>query len=336
MKWIWSQPSVGSGPDGHLLDSADSSSGDGSDLDVSLVSPSSSPGVSDDVVVLSVLGSVSDSGDGVVEGGSALGRVEDSSSVHLEDSGVGLNGHGHGSGSDGSLELVDGLGLNLGVGLDVNLSLGGGGLAALGSGSVGVVRLELLSVLLGVGEGVGLPSTVASVGSGVAVDELLLGEGEELSGLDEVVSLDGGGGREGPAGSALSLVLHGVDGSLGSPVDGVGEVLGVEDGGLGELKGGGGLVSEESLVLEVGHGGELVVSDGEGVLGGVDLLDLLVLLGELLESEVVLLGGSEGESELGDVLDEVLVSLSGDGLLAEVVESEGGESLAKNVGHFKN
>lgn len=69
----------------------------------------------------------------------------------------------------------------------------------MGLGGVGVVALEVLGVLLGVDESVGLPSTVASVGLGVAINELLLGEGEEASGLDEMSTFDGSGGGESPA-----------------------------------------------------------------------------------------------------------------------------------------
>jgi len=57
-----------------------------------------------------------------------------------------------------------------------------------------------------------------------AVDKLLLGERFELSVLVEVSSLNGSGSGEGPARSTMSLVLHWGDGSLGSPVDLIGEV----------------------------------------------------------------------------------------------------------------
>ena len=191
--------SLGGWPERDLLDTADTDTWDGSDLDVSLVSPRGTPGVSDDVVVLGSIVSVSDGGDGVVELGSASGGVEDSTGVHLEDRSVGLNGDGGWSLGNGSLELINGLGSNVGVGGNTNLTLGGRVLAGSISGSVWIVSLELLSVGLGIGEGVVLPSTRASVGSGVAVNELLLGKGEESSGLDEVVSLNGSGGREGPA-----------------------------------------------------------------------------------------------------------------------------------------
>ena len=125
----------------------------------------------------------------------------------------------------------------------------------------------------------------------------------------------------------MSLVLDWVDGSLGSPVDGGGEVGGIED-----LDGGGGglsLVSEESLVFVLGPGGELVVSDGEGVvLVSVDLLVLGVLLVEEGESEGVLLLGSVGDTVFGEVLDESLLDdgVDGGGVVTHVdsEESSGG------------
>merc|ERR1719263_1905705 len=74
------------------LDTADTGAFDSGDLDVSLISPRSSPGVSDDVVLLSVLGSVSNGGNGVIELSSASFGVQDTTGVLLEDSIVSLNG----------------------------------------------------------------------------------------------------------------------------------------------------------------------------------------------------------------------------------------------------
>lgn len=181
------------------MDTADTKTIDGGDLDVSLVSPGSTPGVSNEVVLLSVLGSVTNSGDGVVELGSAELGVHNTGLVLLEDGSVGLNGHGHWLLGNGGLELVNRLGWDGLVGLDINLSGVLGSLARSGSSGVGVVALEVLSVLFGVDESVGLPSTVASVGLGVAINELLLGEGEESSGGEEVGTFDGSGGGESPA-----------------------------------------------------------------------------------------------------------------------------------------
>lgn len=180
------------------MDTADTGTFDGGDLDVSIKSPGSTPGVSDNVVVLSSLGSVTNSGDGVIEGGTASGGVEDTGGVSLEDGSIGLNGDGGWSLSDGSLKLLDGSGLDVSIGGDLSW---GGLLVSAGSvsSSVGIVGLVLGEVGLQVVEGVGLPSTVATVGGGVAVNKLLLGEALELSGLDEMVSLNSADGGEGPA-----------------------------------------------------------------------------------------------------------------------------------------
>jgi len=117
----------------------------------------------------------------------------------LEDSFVSLNGDGNWLFGDGGLQLGNRFGWDGSISLDVDLSGVLGSLARLGSSLVGVVALEVLSLLLGINEGVGLPSTIAASGFSVAINELLLREGEELSGLDEVLTLNGSGGRESPA-----------------------------------------------------------------------------------------------------------------------------------------
>jgi hypothetical protein len=125
----------------------------------------------------------------------------------------------------------------------------------------------------------------------------------------------------------LSLVLDWVDGSGGDPVDGGWELGGVEISGLqiGEVSWH--LESVHSLGLERGVGGELVVSDDERVLGGVDLLDLGVLLGEEVHSELELLLGSVVEAEGVDVLNELLLHLNGGwGLAREDAEVGGGSA----------
>jgi len=65
------------------------------DVNVTTFSPSWSPGVSDDVVGLSVFSSESDSSDGVIELGSASGGVQDTTGVTLEGLGVGFNSNGN-------------------------------------------------------------------------------------------------------------------------------------------------------------------------------------------------------------------------------------------------
>jgi hypothetical protein len=87
------------------LDTADTKSFDGSDVDVTTFTPASAPGVSDDVVILTIFGSVSDGSDGVIELSSALWVVEDSGFVTLERHGVSFNGDRGWAFSNGSLKL---------------------------------------------------------------------------------------------------------------------------------------------------------------------------------------------------------------------------------------
>ena len=95
------------------MDTADTGgSFNGGDHDVTLISPVWSPGVSDDVVRLSVLVSISDSGDGVIELGSASGGVQDTTGVTLESHLVGFDGDGDWSLGDSSKELSSRVGLD--------------------------------------------------------------------------------------------------------------------------------------------------------------------------------------------------------------------------------
>lgn len=156
-------------------------------------------------------------------------------------------------------------------------------LAGLVSADVGVLVLGGDSVVLDVAEGRVHPSTVAAVvaiGLG-AVDQLLLGE--ELLGLagDEQGALKGSDGREGPAGSAGSLVLDASDLSGSNPVDVAVDIGGPHGPGVGvgelpvDLQG---EVHAGELLL--GQIGELVDSHlvGLGVVGvvGVDLGHILL------------------------------------------------------------
>jgi len=184
------------------LDTADTGTIDGGDLDVSSITPGSTPGVSDDVVLLSRLGTIADGGNGVIEGSTTSLGVHDTTGVHLEDGLVGLDGDGDWGLGDGSLQLGDGVGWDVSVRGNTDLTLGGIIFAGAGlsrSRGVWVSGLELLKLGLEVGEGVGLPSTLTSVRGLVAGDDFLLGEGEKGSGLEEMSTLDGAGGGESPA-----------------------------------------------------------------------------------------------------------------------------------------
>ena len=185
---------------GAELDTADTIAITGvGDLDVSIVTPGCTPRVLDEVVGLSVVSSVSNGEDTVVEG-SSTARVEDTAGVHLEGGLVGLDGDGGWSSLDGGHEGRAGF---LG---DLGVSLVGGDTSVVGlvagssHGGVGVVGLELSTVVLVPVEGTGHGATVAaSRAEVVAIDKLLLGEGVEGSVFAEVGSLKSAGGGEGPS-----------------------------------------------------------------------------------------------------------------------------------------
>jgi len=115
---------------------------------------------------LSGLGTVSDSGNGVIELGSTFLGVHDTTGVHLEDGLVGLDGDGDWGKGDGGLQLGDGVGWDVLVRSNTDLTLGGIIFAGAGLSStrgIWVGGLELLKLGLEVLEGVGLPSTLAAI-----------------------------------------------------------------------------------------------------------------------------------------------------------------------------
>jgi len=71
-----------------------------------MVTPASTPRVADEHVVLATLGSVANSGDTVVEVGTASSAGENSRFVSLEDRLVSLDGDRHDSLGDGGVELA--------------------------------------------------------------------------------------------------------------------------------------------------------------------------------------------------------------------------------------
>ena len=93
--------------EGKRLDSADASSFDGGDLHVAVLTPVGVPGVSEDVVILSAFGAVSDKSDCMVECGSTGDIIEDTSLVVLEHGLVSFNGDSDWLLNDGCLQLRD-------------------------------------------------------------------------------------------------------------------------------------------------------------------------------------------------------------------------------------
>ena len=163
----------------------------------------------------------------MIKAGATCSRVEDSTSVHLEDRLVSFDEDRDWLLGNSGLHLVDVIGLDsLVVGNVSSRCLGGRVFARSVPSSVRVVVLKLSKVVLPVVEGILLPAASAAVVTvtkidGCAVDELLLGEALKFTGLEEMGSLESSSGGECPAGSALALVLDWSDCALGAPVDGV-------------------------------------------------------------------------------------------------------------------
>ncbi len=315
---------LGNGVDGLLVHAALVAVAD--HADVTLLTPRGAPRVLDDPVVLASLSAVTDSEDTVVELGAAS-SIEDTTGVELEGLLGSHDGNGDGDGVDGGHEgsLVEG-GDELVAG---DLGLGSAGLLArLVLGGVRVVLLNAeASVLDTPLESVVHQATAAAVVAvgARAINHLLLGNGEEVAGLDLPSTLDGAGGGEGPAGTALALVLDGGDSTLGAPVEGVsvadaGELSSVEGVGKGSLD-----VVETGVLgseLLVGEVTELVDGEGVGVALGV-LGEDVVEVG----LEGVVLGEEVGHLVLlGVLLDEA----SEEELILRISEGGGGASSDQN------
>jgi len=172
---------------------------DSVDVNVTIVTPRSTPGVLDNESFEDTDLLVTDSQDSVIEVSTATSG-EDTLAVELEDILISFDEDGDGEVDDGSLELFSGLGGNESVTSVGLLGLGGVELAGTISGSVGIVRFDFETVLSGILDSEIRPATLATITSiGSAVNDLLFREGEEFTSLDEVETFNGTGGGESPA-----------------------------------------------------------------------------------------------------------------------------------------
>lgn len=302
-------------------------------LDVSVVTPVSRPGVLDHPVVLTVLSTVTGGEHSVsliLDSARAGLIIEHSASVEQE---VLVDSHTDRDGTDvgdGILELLHGERSGQDVVGDLD-----------GSSSLVVVApaidTEVVTVVL-IGHqttvvdhpsvGAEILTSVATIVTKVprAIHQVLLGELAQLAVLEEVLSLEHSSGTVGPARTAHALVLDLGDSSLLSPVDELG-ALSVAHGVLvvGVVLVGAALQTQEGADLSIGTIGEVVQLELVGAVLAVDLLDvglvgeevqlaglelvgvlvgLLVVLHELLE-----LGGGS----LGEAAGQQAVAVTNDG-----------------------
>jgi len=139
---------------GKRLDSADSCSFDGGDSHVSILTPEGVPGVSKDVVVLTVFRAVSDKCNSMVKSGSTGDIIEDTFGVMLEYSLIGFNSDGDWLLNDSCLELRDGVLWYGCIALNLNTASKFITLAiAWNWSNIFIVCLRILSVFLQIFEG---------------------------------------------------------------------------------------------------------------------------------------------------------------------------------------
>jgi hypothetical protein len=297
------------------LDATDALAFGNTDLEVAVDTPRWSPAVLDEVVLTGdVVSAVADSEDTVVELGAAAIRSDNTTSVMLEHGLVSLNGHRHGLVVKSSLQRDGIVQSHIVEGLDADDAITYNGLALAEEflSLVRVLGLRFDECALSVREGIVHESTSAAHISSalVAVDELLLREGDEIASLDLVSTFHGSSGREGPARAAATLVLDTGDGAGSYPVDGVLVLRGpdpeVELLAGAELW----LVAENTSELSVGPVRHVIVAHGRCVVEVAGpLLNFEVLGCEFPEAEGVLLSGAVAAALLNNPLHELLFDI---------------------------
>ena len=257
----------------------------------------------------------------VIETVLASGIIIDTTRVELEHHRRGINGDRDG-GEVGHRVLEIGFRANSHVLVagEVSDDLVGGILTAVTRRTpVGIFRLTLHTILDGIRESIGHPSTNrAGVGTSVhTVDELLLRKVDQGSSGKGVSTLHGTASRERPARSALALVLHFRHNSLLAPVDRLGERgVGVYMHRGRDLAGEGAVCTKNgTLVLGVGQISELGEAEMESGFTAVVLLIVSLNHFEVVTEDV--------ESKI-DLINTVLLSVEGLELLKkELVLGEG-------------
>lgn len=221
---------------------------------MALFAPGSTPGVSNYEVVQAVLGTVSDSGDSVVNLIATVSIVQDTFSVHLEGTAAGMDGNAGWLLVNGCLDLTNFSGCNSSIRTNGNFASYLGLSTSLLPGYVWVISQECHWVLLSPSHGRNFQATVASVVAGIAVDHMLLRKLFEISSFDSICALYNCSSRECPARATLPLVLDFVDYILSSPVDTTCHDGFVELESLSSINSRGLPFSQELFELIFGHG----------------------------------------------------------------------------------
>lgn len=268
------------GNDGVVFETASVTS---SKSNVTSLTPSGTPGVSD---LPGVIGIETNKDDSVISL-FGISRTVAEDTLAVVRPGGGIDADGNRLDLKSSLQIsISGLDLELLRGLETGVLEGSLALAILSS--VGVFRFLDNTEFLGVADGISGPGTIATFAaetfSTATVDELLFREGNGGGGLvfEIVNSFEHTSGGESPAGTALLLVLDTRQDILGGPIDGLGSSEGFQfqDGEI--LVGGGeGLHEISGLEFSLSQVSELVdVHIVSSLLVGVVVLDLVVVFQE--------------------------------------------------------
>ena len=292
-----------------LLDTADSDcSFNSGNLDVSLISPWGSPGVSNNVVVLSGswISSITNSSDSVIKLSSTSSRVQNTWSILLENSSVSFNSDWNWLFCNCSHKLWGRFRWNSCVPLSLNNTSVFTCLARLSGGCVGVVSLEILSMKSCISESTWLPTSIASLTGHYTINKLLFSERKEFSSLNKVFSFNGSSGWESPAWSTLSLIFNWINSSFSSPVNCISEIWIIKICWLLFLERCWHFESVHFFCFKFCHCWEHVVSNFEWILACIDFIDFSIFLLIKLESEFILFLSSNSNSELLNMLNKVL------------------------------
>mmetsp|Transcript_42453 Transcript_42453/g.85553 ORF Transcript_42453/g.85553 Transcript_42453/m.85553 type:complete len:345 (-) Transcript_42453:41-1075(-) len=201
------------------------------DAHVALLTPAGAPRILHLPILLAAVTAVADGENGMVKAGAAARALDDARGVEFEHLHVGLDVDCYWllvqSSHEALLGALDGRIIDQGTRRKARSTAGAprGSLARCKEdvpASVGVLVLSAEGVGLHVVEAVLLQAATAPeipIPELGAVDKLLLAERDQLAGCDLPSALECASGAEGPAASALPLILHRCHRTLGHPVD---------------------------------------------------------------------------------------------------------------------
>jgi len=154
---------------------------------------------------------------------------------------------------------------------------------------VGFVHEEAVLVLLDVVEGAGHETSIAAIASSNAVNKVLFRKAVKFARFSSIATFGGLDGGEGPAGTALSLVLDWVTAAFVTPVAAVS--VGGGWNALGNMLDS--LETEHGFVFSWGHGSEFVHGNSEAGFSSIVFLDKALVSKENSKAGLVFITSEE-------------------------------------------